>query len=363
MVTETLIALTATPPPIAPDDAEHFAHGLYGMKGRAAPLSGERDRNFKLTTDDGSQYVLKVIDPLADAGTVERQSLALAHLAEQAPDLPIPRIFPTKCGAVIGLGTVDGVAYRVRLIEFMPGDLVVNTTPDTSLLSAIGGTLSRLDQALRGFFHSALAQRIVWDVRQAPALLAYLDYLASPASRDLVREALEPLRGPRPALRALRAQAIHGDFHPCNILVNNTRDACTGILDFGDMIHAPLVLEPAVAMVEFLIQGSASREHMGAILAGYCNVQALERAEGDALYDLVMARIATCILVFAWRCRHDKAGAEATAESFAFAEESLGAMAATGRSALTREWHALAGAARTETARASMANVDSCAPR
>jgi hypothetical protein len=33
------------------------------------------------------------------------------------------------------------------------------------------------------------------------------------------------------------------------------------------------------------------------------------------LYDLVRARIATAILVYAWRCRHDMTGAEATAES------------------------------------------------
>jgi hypothetical protein len=53
MVTETLIALTATPPPIAPDAAEHLAHGLYGMKGRAASLSGERDRGGNREKGDG----------------------------------------------------------------------------------------------------------------------------------------------------------------------------------------------------------------------------------------------------------------------------------------------------------------------
>lgn len=350
MAAENLIALKAEPMLIGSADAERLAQSVYGVTGQAIPLSGERDSNFKLTTGNDCQYVLKVIDPRADAAVVECQSLALAHLAAQAADLPIPRAFPSKSGAAVGLGMVDGVAYRVRLIEFMPGDLLVNTTPNASLLSTLGGTLGRLDQALRGFFHAGLAQRIVWDVRQAPALLAYTDYLASPVSRDLVRRALEPLRNPPSALLALRAQAIHGDFHPGNILVNETRDACSGILDFGDMIHAPLVLEPAVAMAEFLIQGSATLEHLGAILAGYCTTETLEGEDIDALYGLVTARIAAAILVFAWRRRHDTEGAEATADSFAFAEESLSALAAVGREALTSEWNRLAGPAKTKWA-------------
>jgi 4-aminobutyrate aminotransferase-like enzyme/Ser/Thr protein kinase RdoA (MazF antagonist) len=350
MAPENLIALKAAPPSISVDDAEDLAHRVYGLTGRAIPLSGERDSNFKLTTGDDCHYVLKVIDPQADAAVVECQSLALAHLAAQAPDLPIPRVLPGKSGATVGLGMVDGVAYRVRLIEFMRGDLLANTTPDASLLGILGGTLGRLDQALRGFFHLALSQRIVWDVRQAPALLPYIDYLASPVSRDLVRKALEPLCNPPAALLALRAQAIHGDFHPGNILIDKTHAACSGILDFGDMIHAPIVLEPAVAMAEFLIQGSASRENLSAILKGYCDVQTLEGDDIEALYGLVTARIATAILVFAWRCRHDKAGAQATAESFAFAEESLGVLAAVGRESLTSEWLRLARPTRSKRA-------------
>jgi 4-aminobutyrate aminotransferase-like enzyme len=338
MIGDSLIALRATPPFVAAGEAERLALDLYGIEGFAVPLSGERDANFKLTTADNRQYVLKVIDPKLAAAAVECQTLALAHLAAHAPDLPIPRVFCSNSGTPVGVGVLGGVTHRVRLIEFLPGQILVNTRPDASLLSDLGGILGRLDQALRGFFHSALAQPLVWDVRHAPALLAHVDYVISPVTRGLVSKALEPLRDPTPALSALRAQAIHGDFHPGNILVDETRDACSGILDFGDMIHAPLVLEPAVAMAEFLIQGAATREQLAVILGGYSGVQRLDPEDLDALYGLVAARIATAILVFAWRCRHDQDGAQATAGSFAFAEESLAALDAAGRDALTNEW-------------------------
>jgi 4-aminobutyrate aminotransferase-like enzyme/Ser/Thr protein kinase RdoA (MazF antagonist) len=342
MALESLIALRTAAPPITVPDAEYLARTLYGLDAKATPLHGERDRNFRLSVNERA-YVLKVIDPAMDAGTLECQTLVLAHLAEQAPELPVPRIILTEQHATIGRASVHGAAYRLWMMEFMPGELAGNSARDATLLGVIGQTLGRLDHALRGFFHPALAQPIVWDVRRAPALLEYVDYLPSPATQRHVRAALEPLANQPSALRALRAQAIHGDFHPCNILLSKAGDACTGILDFGDMIHAPVVLDPAVTMAEFLVQGTADLEQIGAILTGFCAVNPLEGDDVEVLYDLIAARIATALVVYEWRRRHDEAGAAATAESFSFAAESLARLAAVGRETLTRNWHRLAG--------------------
>ena len=51
-----------------------------------------------------------------------------------------------------------------------------------------------------------------------------------------------------PLLRGLRRQVIHNDFNPHNVLadaVDDTRIA--GVIDFGDMVHAPLVQDLATA--------------------------------------------------------------------------------------------------------------------
>ncbi len=61
----------------------------------------------------------------------------------------------------------------------MPGALAAQRPADARSLDVIGRTLAQLDRALAGFFHPALAQKIVWDVREAPALLKYVDYLDS----------------------------------------------------------------------------------------------------------------------------------------------------------------------------------------
>src|SRR5262249_11999972 len=124
-----------------------------------------------------------------------------------------------------------------------------------------------------------------------------------PQVRRAVETALEPLRELVQRMRGVRSQAIHGDCHGRNLLVNDAGDACVGIIDLGGMIHAPLALEIAVTMAELLPAGVASLDELPELLAGYTSLQPLERADVEVLYDLVGARIAVGVLIQAWRDR------------------------------------------------------------
>ena len=66
MNVDDLLALRGQPPKVTPSEAEAVARTLYGLTARATALDGERDRNFRLDTSDGSRLVLKFIDPEAD---------------------------------------------------------------------------------------------------------------------------------------------------------------------------------------------------------------------------------------------------------------------------------------------------------
>jgi 4-aminobutyrate aminotransferase-like enzyme/Ser/Thr protein kinase RdoA (MazF antagonist) len=340
-----LIALKTDPPPVTLADAERLARELYGIEAQARALPGERDRNFRLSATDGRRFVLKVVDPEADQATLDCQRQVLRHLAAQAPSLPVPRIIAARDGSALARALIAGVPYNVRVVSFIEGELAAQRPASIRSLQAIGRSLARLDGALAGFFHSALGQRIVWDVREAPALLKYVDYLDSTASRRLVRLALNGLSAKLGAVRGLRAQAVHGDCHPRNLLLNASGDACVGILDFGDMIHAPLVLEPAVAMAEFLAEGVADCELIPEILAGYVAVQPLPDEDLGLLYELITARLATNLLIHAWRSRHDPAGAKEVEDSVALATERLDTLTVRGRDRCSADWQRAAGTA------------------
>ena len=295
-----LIALSSNPPEVDAGEAEQVASSLYGIAAAAVPLSGERDRNFRLSAPEGV-LVLKFIDPGVDDTVVAGQSAVLTHLARQAPELPVPRIVRTRAGCETGLAQTRAGTCRVRLVTYLSGRLLLDVKPGSPLLRATGRQIAALDLGLRGFEHPALSQRIAWDVRQAPLLASILPRVAPPAVRELTDTALEPLPRLLQSLRDLRSQAIHGDCHPRHLLVNEAADACSGIIDLGDMVRGPIAMEIGVAMAECLLDGLVPPEQVGELLAGYASLVPLERAEVEVLYDLILARTAVTVLIQTWR--------------------------------------------------------------
>jgi 4-aminobutyrate aminotransferase-like enzyme/Ser/Thr protein kinase RdoA (MazF antagonist) len=266
------------------------------------------------------------------------------------------------------------VLCRVRLVSYLPGRLLQDTVdstrgPHASLLRSVGNHIAQLDRALAGFFHPALAQPIAWDVRRAPALLPVLEGIQSAQMRRVVGTALEPLEQVLLRLRGLRSQAIHGDCHGRNLLVNDARDACVGIIDLADMIHAPLALEIAVTMAELLTDGVASLDELPELLAGYTSLQPLERADVEVLYDLMAARIAVGVLIQEWRDRNaaqpdaayaqGPARGETTHQALATASAAaLEALAARGKEQLTQQWLEAAGVMSVKVGRGRVLPAD-----
>ncbi len=117
----------------------------------------------------------------------------------------------------------DGARHMVRLLSWIPG------TP--------------LSRGLRGLFHPHARHFVAWDIQRAllltPGVQAWVaddtKALCADFNARLPREVL-------PRLPALRAQIVHGDGHADNLLrAGPDTDEIVGVIDFGDMVHAPLV--------------------------------------------------------------------------------------------------------------------------
>jgi 4-aminobutyrate aminotransferase-like enzyme/Ser/Thr protein kinase RdoA (MazF antagonist) len=337
-----MLALRTSAPAFSPAEGERIARDEYGLALAASPLCGERDCNLRLDGADGSRFVLKILDEQIEAGGAARLAAVLTHLAESAPQLPVPRLIPTQQGEALVKIHRDGATYFALLTNFLAGQHL-QCAAQPLQLRHIGGMLARTDRALQGFFHASLQRPLAWDLRQLPHLIDWAEYLEPSAAQAAVRDAAQALKSILPALRSLRSQAIHGDCHPRNLLFDPAGERVCGILDFGDMTHAPLIFEPAIAMAELLMEGLATPDAAGAILQGFAQQQWLEAAEVDALFDLIAARHAITLLVHAWRSRHDAAGAAALMGSVAGAWRSLAALLAHGRESMTAQWHAAAG--------------------
>ena len=102
-----------------------------------------------------------------------------------------------------------------------------------------------------------------------------------------------------PVLPALRAQVIHGDMSLDNVLLDDDLRV-SGIVDFGDMTHAPLVCDLAVSVADVLHGRDDAIDAAEVLIGGYVSVTPLEDEEAALLADLVAARLATEVTVAAW---------------------------------------------------------------
>jgi 4-aminobutyrate aminotransferase-like enzyme/Ser/Thr protein kinase RdoA (MazF antagonist) len=353
-----LLALRTSPPSFGIAEGERIARDLYGLAVSISALPGERDCNFRLRTADARgghprsahapgasarEFVLKLLHDAADAESTDCLVRVLDHMAEQDPTLPVPRLFPTLQGDAVGRFSRDGADYATCLMSFLPGRLLGEALPSAALLQNMGAALARVDQALQGFFHPSLTRRLAWDVRRLPELAEFSGDIESAALRETINQVSSAFRACLPRLRGLRSQAIHGDCHGANVLVDMDRRSICGILDFGDMIHAPLIMEPAVAMSELLTEAGVPLESVGAVLQGYAQGRDLQPGEVELIYDIVIARHAITVLVHAWRSHHDCEGARVLDEASARATSSLQHLLRLDRQALTRAWHEAAG--------------------
>ena len=201
-----------------------------------------------------------------------------------------------------------------------------------------GRTSARLGQALRGFVHEAASYPIAWDIRRLPQLRPWLSAVDE-AWRPAVREVLDRFeQRVTPELLRMRAQVVHNDLAPTNVLVDDTL-AVTGITDFGDMTHTALVCDLAVATADVLSGRDDGLKLAHEILSGYAATTPLERQEVELLADLIAGRYAAAILITAWRTRQHGSAPQLGSE----AHSQLEAMLDTGLDTLTAEFTAAAG--------------------
>jgi len=302
-VAETETVLEAQAPAFSNQEAEATAQRAFDIQASAHPLDSERDQNFHLRAKDGSEWVLKIANPAENPALLDMQTQALLHIAQVDPSLPIPRVKATPDGASFHeIDGADGRRFIVRVLSFLPGQLLDDATLHPALLRDVGAMAARLARALRGFFHPAARHELLWDLTQAPALRTRTHHIEEQRRRRVVEETLDHFDAEvLPQLKMQRAQVIHNDVAELNTLVDENR--VIGIIDFGDLVHAPLVCDLAVPIRELTREHPDPIAAAAEITAGYHAVTALEDDELRLIFDLACTRCAIEIVIANWRVR------------------------------------------------------------
>ncbi|MBO0844477.1 MAG: aminotransferase class III-fold pyridoxal phosphate-dependent enzyme [Nocardioides sp.] len=274
--------------------------GSWGLEGELTAVHGERDRNFRVDTSSGP-YLLKVHNPADREEVLDFQYSALRHIRTVAPDVPVPEVVPTRKGLrSVVLTGLDGRRSLAWVMTWLEGRHPDPEELCPTHLREWGRMSARLGQALRGFVHPAASYPIAWDVRRLPQLRPWLPAVDE-GRRPVIRTVLDRFeQRVAPELARVRAQVVHNDLAPTNVLVDE-RMAVTGITDFGDMTHTALVCDLGVAVADVLSGRDDALEVAHEVMSGYASTTPLEPQEMGLVADLMAARYAACVLITAWR--------------------------------------------------------------
>jgi len=295
--------LNAPAPNLGFDEIQALVRRLYGISCMPSPLSSDRDQNLLLQTGGGDRYLLKITNPSETKDVVALQTAALKHLAETAPAIPVQRIVATVDGASCAdVALRDGRKSLVRLLTYLEGTPVWKTARTTAQRRSMGRSLARIDVALADFSHPAARHDLLWNVSAAHRL-AHMAADIAPARRRLVDHFMDRFQLiVLPRLAGLRAQVIHNDFNLYNVLVApEDETSVSGIIDFGDMLFAPLVGEVATGAAYHMAGEADPLSAAGEFVGAYHEILPLLPQELELLADLVATRHLITVLITEWR--------------------------------------------------------------
>ena len=279
----------------------------YGLEVELESLLSERDQNFRLRCADGRQFVLKIANAAEDPLATDFQIQALLYLESylQNHDCPIvvPRILRTvdqRTQLIVASGAAH---HTTRVVTYVTGIPLGDASPSQLLCRCMGAYLAYLGRALHGFDHPGSNHGLLWDMQQALEVRRILQHITD---KELRREAAQTLDDfaahALPQFGDLRSQVIHSDLNPENLLIDpGDRDRVAGIIDFGDMLRAPLIVDVAIGASYLRATEGNPLAEIADFLAGYHSVTPLEIPEIDLLFDLIKTRLTASIAILSWR--------------------------------------------------------------
>jgi Ser/Thr protein kinase RdoA (MazF antagonist) len=278
--------------------AEALVEERFGMRATARQLPSERDQNFLLAGASSEQFVLKVSNAFEKREFLEAQNSVLKHLETRVSFCQ--RLAQDSAGEEIAtVRAANGTTHFVRLVRYLPGVPLAEVKPHSpALLHDLGRKLGQLAHALADFDHPAVHRDFHWDLANGNRVINEFGELIDNANlRELVFKCrFDPET-------SLRRSVIHGDANDYNVLVDPQSLTIAGLLDFGDMVYSYTVGDLAIAIAYVVLDHSDPRAAAAHVVHGYRSEVVLLDDEREALWKLVLLRLAMSVCIAAYQLR------------------------------------------------------------
>jgi hydroxylysine kinase len=296
------------PPALEARELARLATTHFGIDGDLTALRGEREQNALISSPHGS-FVLKVAGASEDLLTLDFQCRALEHVALHDPSLPVPRVVPSEGGEAIVVADVGSEQLAVRVLTYLPG----RTFDDLAVISAaglrgVGAFQGRLASVLATFEHPGAETFMPWALDSG--MLDNSDVWAhlGPDAARLVEPCRERVTAAVGAMASLRRHVIHNDAHRGNQLraeaADESPEAVTGIIDFGDLVTSAAAADLGVSGASFVGQQPDPAGAFVEMVRGYHRSRPLDVDELTLLPELVLCRLVLSSLMTDYQIHH-----------------------------------------------------------
>jgi Ser/Thr protein kinase RdoA (MazF antagonist) len=276
------------------------ARGVVGVRG-TRDTGSETDRTVLVDAGPGP-VVLKV------SASARMQAALLEAVAAADPTLPVPRVLPDVDGSVV-TATDAGDLF---VMTALPGTPLEDVDLWPSIVDDLADVQAALVTALHGVDAAAALVPVDndWSIETVARHEPLVDELADPRHRAAMHDAVDHYRAVlAPELAAMPRQVLHADANLSNVLVSDGR--VSGVIDFGDAVEAPRVLDVAVTTCYLAVAlGSFAHPLVERYTARIAAALALSAAESALVRPLAACRLVQAVVLARDTARRDPVRAD-----------------------------------------------------
>lgn len=275
---------------------EQFLQKEFGFRSPwIKKLVGYDNSNYLIRNED-SRFVFKEYrysKSLFDVLLAENEVL---NVLKDCGFGDFPEPIPFSDGSFVKRVLIGDENHIYRMLTFLEGDFLGDTSPTLDLAFDIGAFTAKMDIKLKPLESYVLkARELEWDLKYFLRNKRHLQFIENVYNKNLVYYFFQQFQlHVVPILPKLRKQVVHNDVNEWNILLKNNK-VVSGLIDFGDVTYSPLINEVAIAMTYIAYDKENPLEWAIASLKGYHSKNPIQEQEIEVLYYLIAARLCTSV--------------------------------------------------------------------
>jgi len=279
---------------LSTNEVEKIVKKEYGILGSASKLQGEIDINYKISTKNSQDYILKISRPDSTSDYLDFQIKILKFINSKNKNLPISKIILNKQKKDI-TEIVDSYGNKriLRLLKWIPGRLWSSVHPQLDdLRYSLGEKSGNITKLLKGFDHKIAHREFEWDIAQSLWTKKHLN-LFNNDQKKILKYFHKEFESKNNDYNQLRKSVIHNDINDNNIIVSEDliSPSVKSIVDFGDAINTQIINEVGTVCAYAIMNQNDPLDAALPVVSGYHSIYPLKENEVEHLYNVIAMKL------------------------------------------------------------------------